>query len=53
MTVAGEGDALAIRVKQVAAATGFGSEDVMRRAFVRVLGITPGRYQRTVRAPAR
>jgi transcriptional regulator GlxA family with amidase domain len=38
-------------LKQVAAATGFGSEDVMRRAFVRVLGITPSRYQRTVRTP--
>jgi len=38
-------------LKQVAAATGFGSEDVMRRAFVRVLGMTPSRYQRTVRTP--
>jgi transcriptional regulator GlxA family with amidase domain len=33
------------RLKQVAAATGFGSEVVMRRAFVRLLGITPGRYR--------
>jgi transcriptional regulator GlxA family with amidase domain len=32
-------------LKQVAAATGFGSVDVMRRAFVRVLGITPRRYR--------
>jgi transcriptional regulator GlxA family with amidase domain len=35
-------------VKEVAAATGFGSVDVMRRAFVRLLGITPGRYRETV-----
>ena len=32
-------------LKQVAAASGFGSELVMRRAFVRLLGITPGRYR--------
>src|SRR6185436_12094043 len=32
-------------IKQVAAATGFGSVDVMRRAFVRLLGITPRRYR--------
>ena len=32
-------------MKQVAAASGFGSVDVMRRAFVRVLGITPRRYR--------
>jgi transcriptional regulator GlxA family with amidase domain len=32
-------------LKQVASATGFGSVDVMRRAFVRLLGITPGRYR--------
>jgi len=32
-------------LKQVAAATGFGSVDVMRRAFVRLLGITPRRYR--------
>jgi transcriptional regulator GlxA family with amidase domain len=32
-------------LKQVAAATGFGSADVMRRAFVRLLGITPRRYR--------
>lgn len=31
--------------KQIAAAAGFGSADVMRRAFVRLLGITPGRYR--------
>ena len=28
-------------LKQVASATGFGNVDVMRRAFVRLLGITP------------
>lgn len=32
-------------LKQVAAAAGFGSADVMRRAFVRLLGITPRRYR--------
>ena len=32
-------------LKQVATATGFGSVDVMRRAFVRLLGITPRRYR--------
>ncbi len=32
-------------LKHVAAAVGFGSVDVMRRAFVRLLGLTPGRYR--------
>jgi transcriptional regulator GlxA family with amidase domain len=32
-------------LKQVAAAAGFGNADVMRRAFVRLLGITPRRYR--------
>jgi len=32
-------------LKQVAAATGFGTVDLMRRAFVRLLGITPSRYR--------
>jgi len=32
-------------LKQVAAATGFGSVDVMRRAFVRLIGITPRQYR--------
>ena len=32
-------------LKHVASAAGFGSVDVMRRAFVRLLGITPGRYR--------
>jgi len=32
-------------LKQVASAAGFGNVDVMRRAFVRLLGITPRRYR--------
>jgi transcriptional regulator GlxA family with amidase domain len=32
-------------LKGVASATGFGSVDLMRRAFVRLLGITPRRYR--------
>ncbi|HXC44894.1 MAG TPA: helix-turn-helix domain-containing protein [Candidatus Dormibacteraeota bacterium] len=32
-------------LKQVASAAGFGNIDVMRRAFVRLLGITPRRYR--------
>jgi transcriptional regulator GlxA family with amidase domain len=32
-------------LKQVASATGFGNVDLMRRAFVRLLGITPRRYR--------
>jgi transcriptional regulator GlxA family with amidase domain len=32
-------------LKQVASAAGFGSVDVMRRAFVRLLGTTPRRYR--------
>lgn len=32
-------------LKQVASAAGFGSVEVMRRAFVRLIGITPGRYR--------
>jgi transcriptional regulator GlxA family with amidase domain len=31
--------------KQVASAAGFGSVDVMRRAFVRLMGLTPRRYR--------
>lgn len=31
--------------KQVAATAGFGSADSMRRAFVRLLGITPQTYR--------
>jgi transcriptional regulator GlxA family with amidase domain len=33
-------------LKQVASAAGFGNVDVMRRAFVRLLGITPRRYRK-------
>ena len=33
-------------LKQIASAVGFGSVDVMRRAFVRLLGITPARFRR-------
>ena len=32
-------------LKQIAAACGFGSVDLLRRAFVRLLGIPPGRYR--------
>jgi transcriptional regulator GlxA family with amidase domain len=32
-------------LKQIAAAVGFGSADIMRRAFVRLLGVTPRRYR--------
>jgi transcriptional regulator GlxA family with amidase domain len=32
-------------LKHVASQTGFGNADVMRRAFVRLLGITPRRYR--------
>ena len=32
-------------LKHVASAAGFGSVDVMRRAFVRLLEITPRRYR--------
>ena len=36
-------------LKQVASAAGFGSVDVMRRAFVRLLGISPRRYRELAR----
>ena len=32
-------------LKQIASATGFGTVDAMRRAFVRLLGLTPRRYR--------
>ena len=32
-------------LKQVAATTGFATVDVMRRAFIRLLGITPRRFR--------
>jgi transcriptional regulator GlxA family with amidase domain len=37
-------------LKQVASAVGFGSVDLMRRAFVRMLGITPRRYRELAEA---
>ena len=37
-------------LKQVASAAGFGSADVMRRSFVRLLGLTPSRYRELRRA---
>jgi transcriptional regulator GlxA family with amidase domain len=33
-------------LKEVASDTGFGTVDVMRRAFIRLLGITPRQYRR-------
>jgi transcriptional regulator GlxA family with amidase domain len=38
-------------LKQVASTAGFGSVDVMRRAFVRLLGITPRRYRDVAEPP--
>jgi transcriptional regulator GlxA family with amidase domain len=38
-------------LKGVAATVGFGNVDVMRRAFVRLLGITPRRYRELARQP--
>jgi len=38
-------------IKQIAAAAGFGGVDVMRRAFVRLLGLTPGRYRELAQQP--
>jgi len=40
-------------LKHVASDAGFGSVDVMRRAFVRLLGITPARYRELVARPKR
>ena len=37
-------------LKSVAATAGFGSVDVMRRAFVRLLGVTPRRYREMLKA---
>jgi transcriptional regulator GlxA family with amidase domain len=39
-------------LKQVASATGFGGVDVMRRAFVRLLGITPRGYRELAVQPS-
>jgi transcriptional regulator GlxA family with amidase domain len=35
-------------IDQIAASCGFGSADLMRRAFVRTIGITPARYRKSV-----
>jgi transcriptional regulator GlxA family with amidase domain len=40
-------------LKCVAAAVGFSSVDVMRRAFVRLVGVTPGRYRELARQSIR
>jgi transcriptional regulator GlxA family with amidase domain len=37
-----------VSLKQVASAAGFATADVMRRAFMRLLGITPRRYRELV-----
>ena len=39
-------------LKGIAARSGFGSVDVMRRAFVRLLGLTPRKYRELARRPA-
>ena len=39
-------------LKAVAAASGFSSIDLMRRAFVRLLGITPRRYREIAERPS-
>jgi len=39
----------ALGLEEVAARCGFGSADVMRRAFTRLLEVTPAEYQRRVR----
>ena len=36
--------------KQIAAAAGFGTADLMRRAFVRLLGTTPQKYRNQIRS---
>ena len=38
-------------IKQVAAVVGFSNDDSLRRAFVRLLGITPRRYRELLRMP--
>jgi transcriptional regulator GlxA family with amidase domain len=35
-------------LEQIAASCGFGSADLMRRAFVRMIGTTPARYRKSV-----
>jgi transcriptional regulator GlxA family with amidase domain len=38
-------------LKQVATAVGFGSVDVMRRSFLRLLGVPPSRYRELAQSP--
>jgi transcriptional regulator GlxA family with amidase domain len=38
-------------VKNIASSVGFGGVDVMRRAFVRLLGLTPARYRQLAKRP--
>jgi transcriptional regulator GlxA family with amidase domain len=38
-------------LKQVASAVGFGSVDVMRRSFLRLLGVPPSRYRELAQSP--
>lgn len=37
-------------LKQIALDSGFGNAEVMRRSFVRLIGVTPGQYRRTLDA---
>ena len=39
-------------LKQIASACGFGSADVMRRSFVRLVGVTPNQYRQGTRFSA-
>ena len=39
--------------KQIALHCGFGSADVMRRSFVRLVGLTPSQYRQRIRLPNR
>ena len=38
-------------LKQIAAASGFSSADVMRRSFTRLVGVTPNQYRHRTRGP--
>jgi transcriptional regulator GlxA family with amidase domain len=40
-------------LKQIASSAGFANSDVMRRAFVRLLGLTPRRYREAANHPRR
>lgn len=42
----------AVAIKRIAAQCGFGSEETMRRSFIRVLSITPQLYRERFSAPA-